>query len=45
MDLANIDTCSFIETQDIGLMHLDGTFEVLGRADNAEMRGCSLMEL
>lgn len=43
MDLANIDTCSFIETQDLGIASQDGSFEVLGRADNSEMRGCSLM--
>lgn len=45
MDLANFDTCSFIETQDLGLLNEDGSFEVLGRADNSEMRGCSLMAL
>lgn len=42
-DLANLHTCSFIATEDIGLMHEDGSFEVLGRIDTAEMRGCSLM--
>jgi len=45
MDLANVDTCAFIETQDLGLLHEDGSFEVLGRIDNSEMRGCSLMAL
>jgi phenylacetate-coenzyme A ligase PaaK-like adenylate-forming protein len=43
IDLANIHSCSFIETQDIGRMLPDGSFEVLGRMDNSEMRGCSLL--
>ena len=43
IDLANIDSCSFIATQDIGRMQADGTFEVLGRSDNSEMRGCNLL--
>lgn len=43
IDLANLDTCSFIATDDIGLVNLDGTFEVIGRLDNSEMRGCNLM--
>ena len=43
-DLGNIDSCSFIETRDLGSMEEDGTrFKVLGRFDNSEMRGCSLM--
>ncbi|MFN0015623.1 MAG: acyl transferase [Saprospiraceae bacterium] len=42
-DLANVDTCSFIATEDIGRVHTDGTFEVLGRLDAAELRGCNLM--
>ncbi|MEQ1745531.1 MAG: acyl transferase [Saprospiraceae bacterium] len=42
-DLANVDTCSFIATEDIGRVHTDGTFEVLGRLDAAEFRGCNLM--
>ncbi|MEZ4826910.1 MAG: acyl transferase [Bacteroidia bacterium] len=44
VDLANIHSCAFIATDDIGRMHEDGTFEVLGRLDTAEMRGCSLMD-
>lgn len=44
VDLANIDTCCFIETQDIGLLKNDG-FQVLGRFDNSEIRGCNLMVL
>lgn len=43
IDLANLDTCSFIQTEDIGKVAADGTFEVLGRLDVAEMRGCNLM--
>ncbi len=43
IDLANIETCAFIETRDLGNMNDDGTFEVLGRFDNSELRGCNLM--
>lgn len=43
IDLANLHTCSFIETSDLGKLHQDGTFEVLGRLDNSEIRGCNLM--
>lgn len=43
-DLGNIDSCSFIETRDLGSIEDDGIrFKVLGRFDNSEMRGCSLM--
>ncbi len=43
IDLANIYSCSFIATQDIGYLHEDGSFEVLGRTDNSDLRGCNLM--
>jgi hypothetical protein len=43
IDLANIDSCSFIATQDLGLTHSDGSFEILGRLDNSDIRGCSLL--
>ncbi len=43
IDLANVHSCAFIATDDLGRMHPDGTFEVLGRIDNAELRGCNLM--
>jgi len=43
IDLANADTCAFIETQDLGKLHSDGTFEVLGRIDNSDLRGCNLL--
>lgn len=43
IDLANIHSSSFIATQDIGKLHADGSFEVLGRFDNSDIRGCNLM--
>ena len=43
IDLANLNSCSFIATSDIGRVYADGSFEVLGRMDNAELRGCNLM--
>lgn len=43
MDLANLDSCAFIATDDIGICYNDGTFEVLGRFDASELRGCNLM--
>lgn len=43
IDLANIHSCCFIATEDIGRLATDGTFEVLGRMDHAALRGCSLM--
>ena len=42
VDLANVDSCSFIATQDIGLTVTNG-FEILGRMDNSDIRGCNLM--
>lgn len=43
IDLANIHSCSFIETQDLGKIHPDGSFEILGRFDNSDIRGCNLL--
>ena len=43
IDLANIHSCSFIATSDIGKYHDDGSFEVLGRMDNTDIRGCNLL--
>jgi phenylacetate-coenzyme A ligase PaaK-like adenylate-forming protein len=43
IDLANIYSCSFIATDDVGTLYEDGAFEVLGRFDNSDIRGCSLM--
>lgn len=45
IDLANIDSCAFIATEDLGVCHPDGGFEILGRLDQAEIRGCNLMVL
>jgi phenylacetate-coenzyme A ligase PaaK-like adenylate-forming protein len=43
IDLANINSCSFIATQDLGKKYPNNTFEVLGRFDNSDIRGCNLM--
>lgn len=43
IDLANIDSCSFISTGDLGRLTDDGGFEVLGRFDNSDIRGCNLL--
>jgi hypothetical protein len=43
IDLANIYSCSFIATQDLGEINEDGSFQVLGRVDASDRRGCSLM--
>ena len=43
IDLANKETCGFISTADIGRVYADGSFEVLGRLDHAELRGCNLL--
>lgn len=43
IDLANLHSCPFIATQDLGEVYRDGSFTVLGRMDYAEMRGCNLM--
>lgn len=43
IDLANINSCSFIATQDLGKKYANMTFEVLGRFDNSDIRGCNLM--
>jgi hypothetical protein len=45
IDLANVHSCSFIATDDVGRVYEDGSFEVLGRMDNSDVRGCSLMVL
>ncbi len=45
IDLANINSCSFIATQDLGKTYANGTFEVLGRFDNSDIRGCNLLVL
>ena len=43
IDLANYNSCSFIETKDIGKLYADGSFEVLGRFDASDTRGCNLL--
>jgi hypothetical protein len=45
IDLANINSCSFIATQDLGKKYPNATFEVLGRFDHSDIRGCNLMVL
>jgi phenylacetate-coenzyme A ligase PaaK-like adenylate-forming protein len=45
IDLANKNSCSFIATQDLGKKHEDGSFEILGRFDHSDIRGCNLMAL
>lgn len=43
IDLANYNSCSFIATQDLGKKFENGTFEILGRFDNSDIRGCNLL--
>ncbi len=43
IDLANIHSCSFIASDDAGKVYSDGSFEILGRVDGSDMRGCSLL--
>ena len=43
IDLANLDTCAFIATDDLGITHNALQFEILGRIDNSDIRGCSLL--
>ena len=43
IDLANIDSCSFIATEDTGIIYSDATFEITGRLNNSDIRGCGLM--
>jgi hypothetical protein len=45
IDLANIYSCSFIATDDAGNLYTDGSFEVIGRIDNSDIRGCSLIAI
>ncbi|KAB2805420.1 acyl transferase [Phaeocystidibacter luteus] len=45
IDLANVDSCAFIATQDLGRIYPDATFEVLGRFDQSDIRGCNLLVL
>ncbi len=43
IDLANLDSCAFIATEDVGVVYEDESFEIKGRLDASEMRGCNLM--
>lgn len=43
IDLANLSSCAFIQTQDVGVVRSDGGFSILGRADRSEIRGCNLL--
>jgi hypothetical protein len=43
IDLANRDSCAFIATDDVVKLYKDGSFEILGRMDNSDIRGCSLL--
>lgn len=43
IDLANINSCSFIATEDMGSLHKNGNFEIMGRIDHADTRGCNLL--
>jgi phenylacetate-coenzyme A ligase PaaK-like adenylate-forming protein len=45
IDLANYNSCSFIATQDLGKVHKNQTFEIIGRFDASDIRGCNLMVL
>ena len=45
IDLTNINSCSFIATQDLGKVYDNGQFEIIGRFDNSDIRGCNLMAL
>ncbi len=45
IDLANINSCSFIATQDLGHVYDDNSFEIIGRFDSSDIRGCNLMVL
>jgi hypothetical protein len=45
IDLANYNSCAFIATQDLGKVHSNNSFEILGRFDHSDIRGCNLMVL
>ncbi|MDO4758644.1 MAG: acyltransferase [Rikenellaceae bacterium] len=43
IDLANYYSCAFLQTEDVGIRHSDGSFEIEGRIDHSEIRGCNLL--
>jgi hypothetical protein len=45
IDLSNLYSCSFIATQDLGKINTNNSFEILGRFDNSDIRGCNLLVL
>jgi len=45
IDLANVYSCSFIATDDVGKLYPDNSFEVLGRMDGSDLSGCSLLTI
>jgi acyl-coenzyme A synthetase/AMP-(fatty) acid ligase len=45
VDLANLYSCCFIATDDLGEVYADGSFRVLGRLDKSDLRGCSLLAI
>ena len=45
IDLANVNSCAFIATQDLGKTSENNQFEIIGRFDNSDIRGCNLMAL
>jgi hypothetical protein len=45
IDLANINSCSFIATQDLGKKSENNSIEIMGRFDNSDIRGCNLLVL
>ena len=45
IDLANMNSCAFVATQDLGRVFENGSFEIMGRFDTSDIRGCNLMVL
>ena len=43
IDLANLYSCSFVQTQDLGTLYTDGSFRIQGRISGSEIRGCNLL--
>lgn len=43
IDLANVHSCAFLSTQDLGKRHIDGSVEILGRMDESDLRGCNML--
>lgn len=43
IDLGNVDSCAFLATKDLGKLYPDGSFEILGRYDHSDVRGCNLL--